>query len=148
MNILALDLGTKCGWATNQNSGVWNLKPTTNESAGRRYTKFRTLLLAAITTYKIDLVAFEEVHMHIGVDAAHCFGGLRAIMQTVCLDLKVEYQGVPVGTIKKHATGKGNAKKDQMILAATKLYPSVNVIDDNHADALCLLNYATKNFIY
>jgi hypothetical protein len=23
------------------------------------------------------------------------------------------YQGVPVGTIKKHATGKGNANKDR-----------------------------------
>ena len=28
------------------------------------------------------------------------------------------YQGVPVGTIKRHATGKGNAAKQAMITAA------------------------------
>ena len=41
---------------------------------------------------------------------------------------------MPVGTIKKHATGKGNASKDDMI-ASVRLRGH-NPADDNEADAL------------
>lgn len=45
-----------------------------------------------------------------------------------------------MGTIKKYATGKGNASKDQMIAAiqARDHTPA----DDNEADALALLHWA------
>ena len=52
------------------------------------------------------------------------------------------YQGVPVGTIKKHATGKGNAGKGDVIAAMrAKGHP---VTDDNEADALALLHWAIE----
>ena len=49
----------------------------------------------------------------------------------------VPYQGVPVGTVKRHATGRGNASKEEMIVAAHArgFRPS----DDNEADALAIL---------
>ena len=140
MNILALDLGTKCGWATENGSGVWELKPSTHESAGERYSKFKRKLHAIL----FDFVVYEEVHAHIGVEAAHVYGGLVAILQTFCLENRIEYKGVPVQTIKKHATGSGNAKKDDMIFSASMKFPKINIIDDNHADALHLLDYAQK----
>lgn len=147
MNILSLDLGTKCGWAIGvSHNGVWNLKPSTHETAGRRWVRFRNEL-ENIRKLNLVLVVYEEVHMHMGVEAAHVYGGLVAILQQWCLDYAIEYQGVGVGTIKKHATGKGNANKDAMIKAAVKLYPAVNVIDDNHADALCLLHYALNKIL-
>ena len=49
-------------------------------------------------------------------------------------------QGVPVGTIKRHATGKGNASKDEMIAAMRALGHAVT--DDNEADALAILHWA------
>lgn len=149
MNILALDLGTKCGWAWSRPnhlmSGTWDLKATKFESIGQRFEKFRNHLTVIIFIEKPVLVVFEEVRMHMAVDAAHAYGGYLAVLQVVCLDNKIEYRGVPVGTIKKHATGKGNAKKPDMIKAAIKLFPSVNILDDNHADALCLLHYTLEN---
>jgi hypothetical protein len=60
-------------------------------------------------------VYFEEVRRHAGVDAAHAYGGFMAHLTAWCEHHQIPYQGVPVGTIKKHATGKGNANKDQMI---------------------------------
>ena len=66
------------------------------------------------------------------------------VLQLGCLEKGIEYKGVGVGTIKKHATGNGHAKKDAMILAATLKWPDINIIDDNHADALWLLDYATE----
>ena len=144
MNILALDLGTKCGYASKNNSGVWHLKPSTHESAGERYRKFGMLLREHISVNCIDFVVYEEVHRHIGTEAAHVYGGLVAILQCVCAEHMVEYKGVGVGTIKKHATGSGSASKEEMVKSAIQKMKSVNVIDDNHADALHLLDYAQK----
>lgn len=153
MNILALDLGTKCGWAyqteANMSSGVWNLKASSSESIGERYQKFRHAL--EHINGRIHYVVYEEVKFHRATDAAHVYGGFEAILQSFCLDHKIEYQGVGVSTIQKHATGRGMApkgkKKELMFQAAVNKYKSVNVIDDNHADALCLLSWATDNLI-
>jgi len=51
---------------------------------------------------------------------------------------------VPVGTIKKHATGRGNANKLMMITAMQAL--GHNPVDDNEADALALLRWAIKTY--
>jgi Holliday junction resolvasome RuvABC endonuclease subunit len=51
---------------------------------------------------------------------------------------------VPVGTIKKHVTGKGNASKAEVI-AAVKA-KGFNLKDDNEADSLALLDLVlTRN---
>ena len=52
------------------------------------------------------------------------------------------YQGVPVGTIKKHASGKGNAPKQAMIDAARQR--GFNPADDNEADAIAILLWALE----
>ncbi|GMU44616.1 MAG: hypothetical protein AMXMBFR25_26020 [Lysobacterales bacterium] len=58
----------------------------------------------------------------------------------LCEQHQVPYQGVPVGTIKKHATGKGNASKDDVLSAMRTLGHAPT--DDNEADALALLHWA------
>ena len=146
MNILALDLGTKCGYASAKNSGVFNLKPSTHESTGQRYQTFARLLREYMSIHLIDFVVYEEVHAHIGVEAAHVYGGLMAILQMICIERGVEYKGVSVQAIKKHATGKFNADKKSMVKSAVLKFPKINVIDDNHADALHLLDYAISCF--
>ena len=145
MNILAFDLGTKCGWALSpESSGVWCLKPSTHESSGQRYFKFREHLNQIFLFNKIDLVVYEEVHAHIGVEAAHVYGGLVAILQSVCINNGIEYRGVSVQTIKKHATSKSSASKDEMVKSAILKFKHVHIIDDNHADVLMLLSYASE----
>ena len=47
------------------------------------------------------------------------------------------YEGVPVGAIKKFATGNGNASKLAMMAAMEKRGHKLQ--DDNEADALALL---------
>jgi Holliday junction resolvasome RuvABC endonuclease subunit len=54
----------------------------------------------------------------------------------------VPYEGVPVGTIKRHATGKGNASKQTMIDAARAR--GFDPADDNEADAIALLLWAIE----
>ena len=49
---------------------------------------------------------------------------------------------MPVGTIKKHATGKGNAGKGDVIASVTARGHAP--VDDNEADALALLHWAIE----
>jgi len=50
-----------------------------------------------------------------------------------------------IGTIKKFATGKGNADKDLMLAAAAANYQDQNIADDNQADALHILHLYLSN---
>jgi Holliday junction resolvasome RuvABC endonuclease subunit len=78
----------------------------------------------------------------VGTDAAHVYGGLLAHLTAWCEAQVIPYQGVPVGTIKKHATGKGNADKAAMMAAMHTRGHSPS--DDNEADALSLLHYVME----
>ncbi len=143
--ILALDLGTTTGWALmtrdgSITSGTESFKPHRFEGGGMRFLRFkRWLTEIKQTSDSINAVYFEEVRRHLGVDAAHAYGGFMAHLTAWCEHHQIPYQGVPVGTIKKHATGKGNASKDEMI-AAAKARGHLPA-DDNEADALALLHF-------
>lgn len=146
--LLALDLGTTTGWALHARdgsitSGSASFKPQRFEGGGMRFLRFKRWLTEIKQSADgIDAVYFEEVRRHLGVDAAHAYGGFMAHLTAWCEHHQIPYQGIPVGTIKKHATGKGNASKDEMIAAARQLGHSP--ADDNEADALALLAYARK----
>ena len=79
---------------------------------------------------------------HAGTDAAHVYGGLLAGLTAWCEQQAIAYQGVPVGTIKRFATGKGNADKAAMIAAIRAR--GFNPADDNEADALAILLWAIE----
>ena len=142
--ILALDLGTSTGWALRRADGVIvsgtaSFKPGRYEGAGMRFLRFAQWLDSLDVP---GVVYFEEVRRHRGVDAAHCYGGLLATLTAWCEARSIPYAGVPVGTIKAHATGKGNASKDAMVAAmqAKGFAPG----DDNEADALAILLHSVE----
>jgi Holliday junction resolvasome RuvABC endonuclease subunit len=146
--ILALDLGTTTGWAIKLpqapiSSGTLSLKPSRFEGGGMRFLRFRHWLdeLARYETH-IASIYFEEVRAHRGTDAAHIYGGLMGQLTAWCEEARIPYAGVPVGTIKRHATGKGNADKAAMIAAVQAR--GFSPADDNEADAIALLLWATE----
>ena len=147
--ILALDLGTTTGWALRTpdgaiTSGTQSFRPQRFEGGGMRFLRFkRWLTEVKASADGIDSLHFEEVRRHVSTDAAHAYGGFLATLTSWCEQHQIPYQGVPVGTIKKHATGKGNASKDEMIKAMRRLghVPT----DDNEADALAILHWASQS---
>ena len=146
--VLALDLGTTTGWAIRGfdgliTSGTVSFKPSRYDGGGMRYLRF-TNWLTEIDRLSgpIEAIYFEEVRRHIGTDAAHVFGGLLAVLTSWGELRGVPYQGVPVGTLKKHATGQGNANKQAMIDAARA--QGFSPADDNEADAIALLLWALE----
>ncbi len=91
----------------------------------------------------LEGVWFEEVRAHAGTIAAQVYGGFLATLTTWCEERAIPYEGVPVGTIKRFATGKGNASKADVIAAVRRL--GFSPADDNEADALALLHWVIAN---
>jgi Holliday junction resolvasome RuvABC endonuclease subunit len=145
--LLALDLGTKTGWAANTDAGIQSgMQSFANDrfsGGGMRYLKFERWL---DEIPRPDQVVFEEVRRHRGTDAAHVYGGLMAVLTSWCEKNEVPYQGVPVGTIKKSFTGNGNAGKNLMIAECVRR--GFKPIDDNEADAIALLHYWIEAGMY
>lgn len=141
--ILSLDLGTTTGWATRLSgghieSGSTSFRPSRYDGGGMRYLRFRGWLEGiAANVGGIAAIYFEEVRRHAGTDAAHVYGGFLATLSTWCEQHDIPYEGVPVGTIKRYATGKGNADKRAVIEAVRAR--GYRPTDDNEADAIAIL---------
>ena len=146
--LLALDLGTSTGWAL-QNcvehiaSGTVSFQLSRFDGGGMRYLRFlRWIEEIDNLAGPLEAVYYEEVRRHIGTDAGHVYGGFQSMLTAWCEEHLVAYQGVPVGTIKRFITGKGNADKAAVIAAvqAKGFAPA----DDNEADAIAILLWAIE----
>ena len=149
MNRVALDLGTTTGWAVLLDgqiiSGTWHLATKRHEGGGMRYVRFRNQLdelIKEMSPMGPVCVFYEEVRRHMGTTASHVYGGFESHLQAYCDEHSVPYESVCVGTIKKHATGKGNSNKAKMIEAAKAKWGH-DFTDDNEVDARWLLDYVT-----
>ena len=151
IRVLALDLATTTGWAlsedigTTQNisSGIWKLKINRFAGGGMRYVRLRKFL---DEIGKVDLLSFEEVHRHMGTAAAHIYGGCLATITAWAEENNIPYEGIPVQTIKKFATGKGNASKEKMVQAFTDKTGQIPESDDE-ADAYWILMYTLEHIM-
>src|SRR4051812_15554879 len=82
--LLALDLGTRTGWAVLPRSGqiasgVAEFRPGRFEGAGMAFLRFERFLLdAANASGPFHAVMFEEVRAHAGTIAAQVYGGFLA----------------------------------------------------------------------
>lgn len=143
MTLLALDLGTVTGYALGTPgsrvlSGRQVFQNDRYSGGGMRFLRFRRWLDEMHAATPLAEVVFEEVRRHLSTDSSHVYGGLLGMLTAWCEEHSVPYEGVPVGTIKKYATGKGNAGKPAMIEAARSW--GYEPIDDNEADALALFH--------
>jgi len=145
--VIALDLGTKTGYAHNLydaqslESGSLNFaNKQRRESRSMTGVRLREWLTTLLRETSAKIVVYEEVRRHIGVDAAHHHGMMLAAMMEACDAVDVPFVSVPVAKIKQFATGKGNAKKHAMMEACFDNYQRI-VKDDNEADAVHLFHY-------
>ena len=147
LKILALDPATKCGWAHSCGaSGVWDLSVRRDESSGMRLLRLAGKLNDIRENVGIEVVVFEAArHAAPGMQGALVFHAeMQGQVKAWCDVQEVQYRGYSPAEIKKHATGKGNANKEKMAEAAKLKWPSAQFVDDNHIDALWILDLAQK----
>src|SRR5512134_646417 len=124
--ILALDLGHRLGWALRSAdggiiSGVAEFRPDRWQGGGMKFLRFRRWLTELkADAGGLDAVLYEQVRRHASVDSSHAYGGWLAILTAWCEHHGIPYRAIPVGTIKRHIAGKGNADKQAVIDAVRR----------------------------
>jgi Holliday junction resolvasome RuvABC endonuclease subunit len=151
MNILALDCATRTGWATlidgRIESGVQDFTRKRGESTGMIFLRFTSWLagledVAVLSNTKrnFDLVVYEQAH-HQGGAATEICVGLTTRAQEFATRIGAEYMPVKTTVLKKWATGRGNAGKEEMMRWFAREFGREPVTDDE-ADAAALLLHA------
>src|SRR5262245_37629262 len=154
VNVLALDLGTRTGWALSVTgrieSGVQVFDVRRGESPGMRYIRFRRWLSDVLCTPEsgVDMIVYEAPH-HRGGHATEVSVGFATRVLEACAAESLEHASVHSATLKKWVTGRGNADKASMIDAALVKGWVRGALryDDNEVDALCLLHYALAELV-
>lgn len=148
--VIALDLGTKTGWASrwaglDVHLGTWDFEQKKGPccTVDPRFLQFRNKLEESKDAF--DLLVYEDVQFMRGRAQAFLWSGFRTVLWLFAHDRRIPVICCPVLTLKKFATGSGKAKKDDMALAyleKTGLAPGACSLDDNAIDAWHLLHWA------
>lgn len=145
LNVLALDLATRTGWAHSCGvSGVQDFAPRRGDSPGMRWLAFRAWLNRVLDDAPADVIAYEQAH-HRGGAATHVAHSLVGMTEAVAAERGIEITNRHTATIKKHALGRGRGDKDAMAAAAKVKWPARAFIDDNEVDALWLLDLVVSD---
>lgn len=138
---LTLDLASTTGWAIRHQghieSGTWDITPRRGDSPGMRYVNLRTRLNTMLVAFPdLRIVYYEQAH-HRGGAATEYAIGCITLVQAWCAEHGIEHGARHTATIKRSATGKGNAGKGEVIEAMRRA--GHKPADDNEADALALM---------
>jgi crossover junction endodeoxyribonuclease RuvC len=157
VNILALDLATRTGWALMERgvleSGVDIFDVKRGESPGTRYMRFNRWLLetalhdgAGLARHqpRVDLIVFEQAHQRGGA-ATEVAAGFSTRVLEFCARYHIEHATCHTATLKKWTSGKGNASKTEMLEAVARRWKRVDT--DDEADAIALLYYALSELV-
>ena len=158
MRILALDLGTRTGWALadrgHVESGIQVFDVKRGESPGMRYLRFRHWLAEvchvglggpfAGERLAVRLIVYEQTHQRGGA-ATEVAAGFATRVQEHGAQYGLEHAAVHTATLKKWATGRGNADKPAMVAAAQAR--GYGGVDEDEADARLLLAYTLAELV-
>ena len=150
LSTLALDMATKTGWAHSCGvSGVWDFSILKDESGGMRLVRFQGKIKEIYEQVGIDLIVFEGVSAGVGpranLSVLKLGAKMQAMVEQFAIQNGIETMGFNLQTIKSFALGnaeKGKRNKEAMVAAARKKFLDVEIVDDNQADALWLLELA------
>lgn len=145
-NILALDLATHCGWATNPPHDDpcfgTEVLPSTGKEVGPFIAAYDRWLRDTIEIQKPALVIYEQPSLFAKStpDTVIKLNGLATHTEWLCHRKGIPVRSANPSRLKKFFTGNGKAKKDEMVTAARRR--GWKVSDDNQADACAVWAWA------
>jgi Holliday junction resolvasome RuvABC endonuclease subunit len=132
--VIGLDLSlTATGVATPEGEETWR-PPGTGMA---RLDWVRASVAELLGYWAPGLVVVEGYSYGSRASHAHGLGELGGVVRLALADAAVTYVDIPPASLKKYATGKGNAGKGEVLTAAVRRL-GYGGHDDNQADALWL----------
>jgi hypothetical protein len=166
VNRLALDLGTRTGWALLEHgrieSGVSTFDVPKGSSEGVRYLKFNRWLNDMALDLelrggrpRVSLIVFEQAHHRGGAATAIGLGFTTRVVE-FCAVHGIDHVSVNSNTLKAWVLGAAPPRKKTdplfdrskaaMVRTVNRRWPDKLITDDNEADALALLRYAMEHY--
>lgn len=131
--VVGLDLSLTATGIAWFDGSTHTVKPKQN--GDRRLLEIGQEIAIAIDGRSIDLVVIEDLPTH--AKSAGITGMVHGAARVLLFRLRVPYVTVPPASLKKYATGKGNAGKPEMAVALFKRF-GLELADDNQVDAFWL----------
>lgn len=131
--VIGLDLSIAAtGVADGDVTSTLKMKPDDGDA---RLHKIRAAVWQLLANSGVDLVVIEDLPTH--AKSAGITGMVHGVVRELLIGFGVPYALVVPSTLKKYATGKGNADKTAMAIAALKRF-GLEFADDNRCDAYWL----------
>lgn len=145
-DVAALDIATHTGFYCLAEGGTWDFTESMRRNNNKQHKAFRDTLMDFIQRNGIKQIVAEDVSVNNYFTDTRKLSEFRGILFEVCdtLDLP-EPVFLNPKTIKKFATGDGNANKAKM-MEFCKLRWKIDPIDDNHSDAIHIFFCYIKRF--
>lgn len=150
MRILALDLGSSCGWAfldtsapATVESGTQQFALQRGDSPGMRYIAFRAWLVRIGEQAVPEVVVYEQ-NFRRGGAATEIAAGFSTRVQEYCAERRLECTSVNVATLKKRYAGSGRADKAALAAAMAVRWGCRDLNAGDEADALAVLAWAQE----
>ena len=124
MKVLGLDLSmTSAGWALLHDGQLGRSGTVKTAPPADRFARINAILAAVKTLVQedVDLVAIEG-YSYQSATSAVTAGELGGVVRYWLFLRRIPYVELPPGTWRKIAFGKGNLKKDEVRLQASKRY--------------------------
>ena len=140
MKILALDLSlTRTGYAVGPGPHGLSIPPRGQDRGPARLAFYRTAVTELLSIYAADVVVLEgySFGQARGSSHSHALGELGGVVRLLLFERAVPFVEVAPASLKKYATGKGNAPKAAVLAEAIRRL-GYGGNDDNEADALWL----------
>lgn len=164
MRILALDLGTKTGYAMGDEisfwSGTFNLATPKEITEWGRVRLTRRMDPRPVRLYKSlhdlcekhffspEMMVFEDVEFQTYTKQCQLWASMRTAAWFFAYFHGIRHVDcIPVSTLKKYATGSGAADKEAMKKALFLLAPNLKTVnmDDNGVDAVWIWRWAAEH---
>lgn len=142
--VLSLDIATHCGFHSVHSSGMMDFTESMRRNNNKQHKAFRDWLIEYITKYGIKQIVAEDVSAGSskgGFKSSVKLAEFRGILFEVCDELDLpEPALINPKTVKRWATGNGNADKKMMIEYCIKRW-GIDPVTDDEADATHIFMY-------
>lgn len=136
-----------CYWAGKRPTAVWHAQYVKAHDLGSLLYEWRSTLFDIFQNDPIIAwMAFEDVRP-VNKNHMEQHFGMVGILASECFEREIPLLRATTSSIKKTLAGKGNATKEEQVMAAIRRHPELGAYNHDQADALAVGLYVVENLI-